>query len=187
MTGWAGRVLAIRILAGIAAIGLVLGLVGGALLIFGGSDKTSDDRKQLVANTSDFAVTYNTYDVAKLANYQQRVKGLLTPSYDKQFVAVTDALFKALKDKKQKSGDAKVLSVAVESIDEDSAETIVAVDANVSNVDTEAAVQRHFRWKISFTKTKGKWLVSKFESVAAVTAQTVTPTPTATTEGSGSE
>jgi len=184
MTEWVSRPLTIRILSGLAALGLVLAAIGGALLVFGGpAGGTTGDRKLVIARTSDFAVTYNTYDVANLADYQTRVKGLLTPSYDKQFVQVTNALFQALKSKQQKSGEAKVLAVAVDNIDKDSAQTIVAVDSTVTNTDNKVAVIRHFRWKLSFTKIKGDWLVSNFESVAAVTAATATPTPTPTTGG----
>ncbi len=94
----------------------------------------------------------------ELADYQKRLKGLLTPSYDKEFVKITDAVFKALESKKQKSGDAKVLGTAVDSIDKDSAVAIVAVDSKITNTDNEAAVLRHFRWKVSFVKRKGEWL-----------------------------
>jgi Mce-associated membrane protein len=48
----------------------------------------------------------------------------------------------------------------------------VAVDAAITNTDNQAAVQRQFRWKVSFTKAKDQWLVSNFESVASVDAQT---------------
>ena len=128
---------------------------------------------------------YNTYDVAELADYQKRLKGLLTPKYNEQFVKVTNAVFEALKDKKQKSGDAKVLGVAVDSIDKDSAEALVAVDATITNTDNEAAVVRHFRWKVSFTKTDDEWLVSNFESVAALPRRPRTPArrPARATEG----
>jgi Mce-associated membrane protein len=172
----------IALLAVAAVVGVVLSLVGGYLLINESSGDTSgdSDRNQVTARANDFAVAYNTYDVVDLADYQKRLKGLLTPDYNKQFVGVTDAVFKALEQKKQKSGGAKVLGVAVDSIDEDSAVAIVAVDAKISNTDTDAEVLRHFRWKLSFTKTKDEWLISNFESVAAVDAE-ATPAPSAST------
>lgn len=180
---------AIPLLVAVTVLGVVLAAVGGFLLTrddSGGSE--SSDRKEVTARANDFAVAYNTYDVVELADYQKRLKGLLTPAYDKQFVQVTDAVFKALETKKQKSGSANVLGVAVEDIDKDSAVTLVAVDAKISNTDNKAAVLRHFRWKVSFAKTKGEWLVSNFESVAAVDAEatpapTTTPSPDATQGG----
>lgn len=181
----------VRILAILTSIGLVLGLLGVFLPKAFGDDDTygGAEREKVISRARDFAAAYNTYDVAELADYQKRLKGLLTPKYDDQFVQVTNAVFKALKSKKQKSGDAKVRGVAIESIDEDSAETIVAVDSTITNTDNKAAVVRHFRWKVSFTKSGDRWLVSNFESVAAVTAtagdpSATAPTPSATaTEG----
>jgi Mce-associated membrane protein len=167
----------------------MLGLLGVFVPKVIGDDDTygGTEREKVISRARDFATAYNTYDVAQLADYQKRLKGLLTPEYDEQFVQITDAVFKAIKSKKQKSGEAKVRGVAIESIDEDSAETIVAVDATITNTDNKAAVVRHFRWKVSFTKSGEDWRVSNFESVAAVTATAgdpTTPAPSATaTEG----
>ena len=187
MTEWSGRPRAIRILAGITALGVVLALVGFTVpKVWSSDDGDSSARQEVVSRATDFAVAYNTYDVANLRDYQKRLKGLMTTKYDQQFEQVTDAVFKALKDKKQKSGDAKVLAVAIDNIDKDSADALVAVDASITNTDNAASVLRHFRWKVSFTKSKGSWRVSNFESVAAVSASAGTPTPTpSATDGGG--
>ena len=188
-TDWSSRPRVVRILAVLTATRLVLGLLGVLLPKFIGDDDAygGADRELVISRANDFATAYNTYNVAEVDDYQKRLKGLLTSDYDEQFVQVTDAVFEALKEKKQKSGEAKVRGVAVESIDDDSAEAIVAVDATISNTDNKAAVVRHFRWKVSFVKSGNEWLVSNFESVAAVTATAgdpsataPTPTPTAT-------
>jgi hypothetical protein len=139
-------------------------------------DDDESERNAVISRASDFAAAYNTYDVADLADYQKRLKGLLTPSYDREFVKITDAVFGALKDKKQRSGDAKLQGVAIDSIDDDSATAIVAVDSRITNTDNPAAVERRFRWKVTFIKDKGTWLVSNFESVASVDAQTAPAT-----------
>ncbi|MDX6277615.1 MAG: Mce-associated rane protein [Nocardioidaceae bacterium] len=186
MTTWSGRTRAILVLGGIAALGLVLALTGAIVNAASSSDDgESAAKEQVISRANDFAVAYNTYDVAHLADYQERLKGLLTPSYDKQFVQVTNAIFNALKDKKQKSGDPKVLAIAVDDIDKDSAEALVAVDASITNTDNAASVLRHFRWKVSFTKSKGEWRVSNYEVVAAVAASAGTPTPSATPTDGG--
>ncbi len=183
---WSGRTRAILVLVGIVALGLVLALTGAIVNAASSSDDAeSSARQQVISRANDFAVAYNTYDVANLADYQQRLKGLMTSTYDKQFVQVTNAVFKALKGKKQKSGDAKVLAVAIDDIDKDSADALVAVDASITNTDNAASVLRHFRWKVSFIKTKGEWRVSNFESVAAVGATAGTPTPSATATDGG--
>jgi Mce-associated membrane protein len=186
---WSARPLVIRILAGLTALGIVLALAGWLVLPrLSGDDDDAAERNQVTSRANDFAVAYNTYDVADLADYQKRLKGLLTPAYDKQFVEITDAVFGALETKEQKSGDAKVLGVAIDTIDDDSATAIVAVDASITNTDNEAAVERRFRWKVSFAKTKDEWLVSSFESVASVDAQAspVPPDPAAEAPADGS-
>jgi hypothetical protein len=168
---------------------VVLSAIGGVLLLLdpSGDDGDSKDRNAVISRANDFAVANNTYDVVELADYQKRLKGLLTPDYNKQFVKITDAVFKALEAKKQKSGSAKILGTAVDSIDEDSAVAIVAVDAKITNTDNEAAVLRHFRWKVSLVKRKGEWLVSAFESVAPVQAQATPAAPTPSTTEGGAE
>lgn len=180
----------ILVLSSLIVLGGVLAAVGAVAGPSGGDDGDSADRNRVIARANDFAVAYNTYDVAELADYQKRLKGLLTPTYDAQFVEVTNAIFGALKDKKQKSGDAKVLGTAVESIDDDSAVAIVAVDASITNTDNPAAVLRSFRWKVSFSKSDDEWLVSNFESVASVEAEAGSapaPAPSAGTESGGDE
>jgi Mce-associated membrane protein len=177
---WAHRTLVIAILAGTFVVGLVLVAVG--TLVLPESDSRVDDtaeRNAVVSRASDFAAAYNTYDVADLADYQKRLKGLLTPAYDREFVKITDAVFGALKDKKQRSGGAKLRGVAIDSIDDDSATAIVAVDSSISNTDNPTAVDRRFRWKLTFSKIKGEWLVSNFESVASVDARSA-PVPSQT-------
>lgn len=170
---WPVRPVVIRTLALLTAVGVALVLVGALVLPSFGDDGHDDtaERNQVVSRANDFAVAYNTYDVAELADYQKRLEGLLTPAYNEQFVEITKAVFGALETKKQRSGSAKVLGVAIDSIDDDSASAIVAVDASITNTDNETAVERRFRWKVTFSKTKGEWLVSSFESVASVEAE----------------
>lgn len=163
---------------------VLIGLAG--ILVpkaFSSDDGERADRQQVVAVATDFAVAYNTYDVAKVADYQKRVKGLLSTSYNKEFDAVTSQIFKALVDKKQVSSGAKVLGVAVDSIDKDSAVALVAVDASLTNTDNKAAVARHMRWRLNLVKAKGTWVINKLESVATAEASAGTPTASPT-EGS---
>ncbi|MEO6605982.1 MAG: hypothetical protein ABIN55_10250 [Aeromicrobium sp.] len=189
-SSWSNRPRVVRILSILTVLGLVLGLLGVFLPKFIGEDDTygADQRAKVLSRASDYAATYNTYTTSDLADYQKRMKGLLTPKYDETFVKITDSVFTALKDKKQVSGDPKVRGVAIESIDKDSAVALVAVDATITNTDAAAGVLRHFRWKLTFTRSGKDWLVSNFESVAAVTAtagepSATAPTPTTTTEG----
>jgi Mce-associated membrane protein len=177
------RVIAVLVVT--TALGVVLAVIGGILLVLDPSSSHGDskDRNEVISRANDFAAAYNTYEVQELADYQKRLKGLLTPAYDKEFVKITDAVFKALESKNQKSDGANVLGTAVDSIDKDSAVAIVAVDSKVTNTDNKAAVLRHFRWKVSFVKRKGQWLVSAFESVAPVQAEATSATPSPSSSG----
>jgi hypothetical protein len=153
----------------------VLGvLVGGAGLamphVFGARDEFAAERQAVITRASDFAVTFNTYTSDKKPDYQRRVKPLMTPSYYKDFVKITDVMFQVVEDKKQSSGDVKVLSVAVDTIDKDSASAIVAIDAAVHRSDSERAVARRFRWQLSMRKVRGEWLVNQFDGVPPVEA-----------------
>lgn len=184
MTERSSRNRVIALLVVTTALGVVLSAVG-FFLLRANPYEDSKDRSEITSRATDFAVAYNTYDVSDVKNYQKRLKGLLTPKYDKEFVKVTDVIFKALESKKQKSGGAKVQGTAVDSIDKDSAVAMVAVDAKITNTDNKAAVLRHFRWKVSFEKKGGTWLISDFESIAPRSA-VATPSPSATpSEGSG--
>ncbi|MDR6118638.1 Mce-associated membrane protein [Aeromicrobium sp. SORGH_AS981] len=173
----------------IAVLGVLVGVAGLLVPRFVGGGEDAE-RDAVVARVNDFATTYNTYDVADLASYQERMKPLLTPAYDKEFVRVTNAVFGALESKDQKSGDANVLAVAVDSIDKDSAIAIVAVDASITTSSDETAVQRRFRWKVTLSKSDGDWRVSQFDTVVPLDASTdpgsggATPSPSASPSAS---
>lgn len=158
-------------LVAITVLGLVLG--AGSFLVpdtAGSVDGASPKvRQEVISRVNDFAVTYNTYSVAELEDYQKRVKPFLTPKYDAEFVKVTDGFFTALESRKQTSGEARVLRTAVSSIDQDSAEVLVAVNATLKNTDNAQPIPRNFRWKVSLSKTKGVWKVSSYSSVATDT------------------
>ncbi len=158
-------------------VGIVLAVAGALLVGFGdrlaGASEPSGTASA-VAVSQDFAVAYNTYDVADPEDYKERLEGLLTDDYREQAFSVIDAIFEALAEKEQTSGDADVLAVGVPSIDDDSAQTLVAVDATISNTDVaDAGVERHFRWKLSLVRDGDDWKVDGFESVASVEAEAI--------------
>ena len=161
----------IPLLVAICVVGVLVGGAGlAAPRLFGSRDEFAADRLAVITRASDFAVTFNTYSSNKKPDYQRRVKPLMTPAYYKDFVKITDVMFQVVKDKKQSSGDVKVLSSAVDSIDHDSASAIVAVDASVRRSDSDQAVARRFRWQISMRKVRGEWLVNRFDGVPPVEA-----------------
>ncbi|MGI9085660.1 MAG: hypothetical protein ACR2FE_10295 [Aeromicrobium sp.] len=162
----------------LVVVGVLVGVAGLLIPRITGGGGDDAERKAVVSRATDFAVTYNTYEVAQKDDYQKRMKGLLTSAYFKQFTTVTDALFEALEGKDQKSGEAKVLGVAVDSIDEDSAVALIAVDASITTSRDDQAVPRRFRWKVSFARQKGEWLVRQFETISPLEATTGDPEAT---------
>jgi Mce-associated membrane protein len=161
----------IRALVAICVGGLLIGAAGLVLPhLLGPRDEFAAERQAVLTRASDFAVTFNTYSSNNKADYQRRVKPLMTTSYYKEFVKITNVMFQVVKDKKQSSGDVKVLSEAVDTIDKDSASAVVAVDAAVHRSDSDQAVARRFRWQISLRKVRGEWLVSEFDSVPPMEA-----------------
>ncbi len=166
----------VRLLSILVIVCVLVGVAGLLIPRITGGGGADSERQAVVSRATDFAVTYNTYEVAEKDDYQKRMKALLTPGYYKQFTTVTNALFDALEGKDQKSGDAKVLGIAIDSIDEDSAVALIAVDASVTTSRSEEAVPRRFRWKVSFANQEGEWLVRQFETISPLEATTGEPT-----------
>ncbi len=175
----------IRFFAVVSVVGVLIGLAGIFVPKFtaNGAQNVSSQRERVVTTATDFAVAYNTYNVTNTADYQERMSGLLSKSYRAEFDKITSEIFKLLVPKKQVSNNAKVLGVAIDSFDKDSAVVLVAVDATLTNTDSKDPVARHMRWRLSMVKQNGKWLVDKLASVATAEASTGTPSATPT-EGS---
>ncbi|MGJ9413174.1 hypothetical protein ACHAAC_10745 [Aeromicrobium sp. CF4.19] len=155
----------------VGVIALVVGLVVPML----GDGEESGDRAAVVQRAEDFAVTYNTYDVAEKDEYQERMRDLLTEGFYGEFTQITDAVFSAIDSKDQRSENARVVATAIDTIDDDSAVVLVAVNAAITTAGSEAAVPRRFRWEVTFAKEDGEWLVSQFDAVAAVEAEVGEP------------
>ena len=173
----------VRLLSILTVVGVLVGVGGFLLPRLGGGDDSQRERQEVVRRTNDFAIAFNTYTVEDKADYQKRMKTLMTPSYFKEFTKITNAMFGAIEDKKQSSGDAKVLATAVDSIDQDSAVVLVAVNAGVKSSGAKTAVERRFRWTVTFGRYKDEWRVREFDQVAPLQATTGDATPSPDTQG----
>jgi Mce-associated membrane protein len=173
----------IRLLSILTVVGVLVGAAGLLVPAFAAGDDSQEGRQEVVTKANDFAVAFNTYDVEEKADYQRRMRTLMTPSYYKEFTKITDAMFGAIEDKKQTSDDAKVLASAVDSFDEDSAVVMVAVNAAVKSGAEKAAVERRFRWTVTFGRYKDEWRVREFDAVPTLGAELGEPTPSPDAEG----
>jgi hypothetical protein len=177
----------IRLLSVLTVLGVLVGVAGFLVPAFAGGDDSRGDRQEVVTRATDFAVAFNTYSVEEKADYQKRMRTLMTPAYFKEFTKITDAMFGAIEDKKQTSGDAKVLATAVDSIDEDSAVVLVAVNAAVKSAEDKAAVERRFRWTVTFGRYNDEWRVREFDAVPTMNAELEEPTPTPSPDTEGGD
>lgn len=125
----------------------------------------ADARPDAIAAASRFAESVNSYDVSNLSAYQSRVTPMLTPGFAKQFKTSTQGLL-TLYAKTKVTSTGKVQQAAVESIDSDSAEVLVAVDADMVPAVLNSP---SLRWQVSLVKQDGRWLVNNFTSIDAPT------------------
>ncbi|WP_436701507.1 hypothetical protein [Nocardioides sp. BYT-33-1] len=128
-------------------------------------EERADAAADAVAAASRFAASVNTYDVADVAAYTDRVAALLTEPFAEQFRASTDGLLAAYAETGLAS-TGKVRQAAVDSIDADSAQILVAVDAETTPAGLLANPPR-LRWEVSLVREKGRWLVDDFRAVEA--------------------
>jgi hypothetical protein len=165
----------IRLLIATCVVGVLVGGVGLAMPhVLGSRDKYAADRQAVVTRASDFAVTFNTYSSDKKADYQHRVKPLMTPAYYKEFVKTTNLMYQVAqevaKGKKISSGNVQVLSAAVDTIDDDSASVLIAFNATANRDGSDTDIPFRFRWQISLRKVRSDWLVSRTDTVAPIEA-----------------
>jgi Mce-associated membrane protein len=152
---------------------LVAGVAVGAWSLTRGdsaAQQQADARPDAIAAASQFAASVNTYDVQKLSDYDARVAALLTPAFAQQFKASTQGLLAAYAKTKLTS-TGTVRQAAVESIDADSAQVLVAVDATTSPAGLLTNPPR-LRWEVSLVKQDGRWLVDDFNDIDAASSQT---------------
>jgi Mce-associated membrane protein len=160
-----------RLLVALSVAAVLVGALGLVLPhLVGSRDEFASDRQAVLTRTSDFVVTFNTYSVKDWKDYQKRVKPLVTPTFEKQFIQITNAVFGVVKDKDRRSGDVKVLSQAVERIDKDSAVVITGFDSSVRNNTSKGATVSPMRWAVSLRKVDGRWLVNKSDAVLLMQA-----------------
>ncbi|MBW9204657.1 hypothetical protein KV102_03740 [Mumia sp. zg.B53] len=180
------RLLAVA-LAAVVVAGVVVGVVA---LVRGPQIPAYADaaaRQDVRAATEKFATSVNSYDVKDLDPYVARVKPLLTDDLAVQFEASTKDLLGQFADTGIVS-KGNVEQVAIESIDDDSAEVLAAITVETEPKDVQVG-QPRLRWRVALVREGDRWLVDSFTNVTVETAATpapgAAPTPTPT-QGSGS-
>ncbi|MET0467228.1 MAG: hypothetical protein ABWZ87_00675 [Aeromicrobium sp.] len=150
----------------------VVAVAGGAWLLVRGPQVTptadTAARQDVRAATERFATAINSYDVADLDPYVERVTPLLTDDLAEQFeLSSQDLLARFAQTKIVSKG--KVEQVAIDSIDGDSAEALAAVTVTTVPEDVQYG-QPRLRWRVSLVREGDTWLVDNFANVAVEAA-----------------
>lgn len=167
-----GRVLT----AALVVVALVAAAAGAWLLARGPQVPASADtsaRQDVRAATERFATSINTYDVADLDPYVEKVTPLLTDDLAEQFELSTQDLLSRFAETKIVS-KGKVEQVAIDSIDGDSAEALAAITVTTEPESVQYG-QPRLRWRVSLVRDGDTWLVDNFANVAVETAPTAAP------------
>ena len=127
---------------------------------------TSEQQAQseVVRSAERFTVQANTYTATSMDSYQRSMDTMMSPKFQADYKKVIDQLASTIQQAKITS-KGEILSSAVASLDSDSAQVLVASDADVKTV-YDPSLARHFRWEVSLVKINGKWLVDDFTPVA---------------------
>ncbi len=128
----------------------------------------TSERQDVRAAVERFAAGINTYDVTDLDPYVERMTPLMTDDLAEQFqVSTKDLLARFAEAKIVAKGTAD--QVAIDSIDGDSAEALVAISV-VTTPEEVGYGQPRLRWKVSLVREGETWLVENFANVTVEAA-----------------
>lgn len=171
-----GRLSPALLTAAVALVALLLTMLAGFLVwrslhFEDGPSRLGGERATFIADSErsdalrvaeQYALRMDAIDGADPEGYAKLVKGLLTTKgktkFDKEWAALQQ-----LGMDKQTKGKGEILASALSDIDPDSATTLVAHDAVITN--GQGTTGRHYRWTIELEKVKGRWLVDEFSQV----------------------
>lgn len=123
---------------------------------------TVQARREVQVAVESFVNNLNSYSVADIDSYKQRLMPTMTDGFGRSFSLAVDNLVTQVKATKMTS-EGNVLRTAVSGIDSGNATALVVADANVESMLGERI--RHFRWQVSLVKQDGRWLIDNFRPV----------------------
>lgn len=152
----------------------------------GEADSLQSEREAVMSQTEQFVLRLNTLDPEQLddsghlAEYQQQVAEVVTPTFAADFETNGLPLAERLVTQAGYARNAEVFGLGVESLDGDSATVIVAAGLTGSYPDPkdpENATKRVeadedvLRWEVDLVRTDGEWLVDDYTPVTGEDAQ----------------
>ncbi|WP_157995884.1 hypothetical protein [Thermomonospora amylolytica] len=129
------------------------------------AEAREDQRAAAMQSARQTAVNLATIDHRNLPKSLERVASGLTGEAKDQWGTMSADISKAAQQGKS-TATVRDMRAGVVSMDEDSAEVIVAVTSVVTSAEVPNGQQRYFRWRFDLTRTDGRWLVSNMRLVA---------------------
>ncbi len=160
-TRWRGRLADLALVALVLGLGVALGLIASGLRTAG---RTDDDRQEALAAARQQAVNLTSIDHRTAATDIDRILAGSTGELAAQFRKEKQPLVTLLGTTQSRS-QGEVLDAGVVSLNARTAEVLVAVDANVNNVETQMAgkggLLNRYRMSLSLVRVGSGWLVEQ--------------------------
>lgn len=149
-------------------LGVLVALVA-ALLVVGvplvgkkwAASGEAEQRDAVLASARQVSLNMVSMSYKSVNDDIARVLSGSTGSFKDEFAGYAQTM-KDQVTKNQGTSQGEVLSAGVTSMDDDSAEAIVAVSSTVTSPAVPTGTPRNMRFRFDLVKVKGKWLVSKF-------------------------
>jgi len=129
------------------------------------AENREDQRVAAMQAARQTAVNLATIDHRDLPKSLDRVASGLTGEAKDQWGTMSADISKAAQQGKS-TATVRDMRAGVVSMDDDSAEVIVALTTVVTSAEVPNGQQRYFRWRFDLTRTDGRWLVSNMRLVA---------------------
>ncbi|HEY6737635.1 MAG TPA: hypothetical protein VI076_02210 [Actinopolymorphaceae bacterium] len=149
------------LLAALAALVVAGGFLGAELVRLSGVE---DARAAALRTARQFAVDFTTLDYRKFDRDADRVLDASSGAFRTQYENATGQL-KELVTANKTVTEGEVLDAGIVSFDPDSARVLVAVDAQVRNVEAEKPQLRTFRLQVDLVRERGAWRVVELQFV----------------------
>lgn len=129
------------------------------------ANERADDRRAVLAVSKAEVTELTTLSPATLDATLKRLKSRLTGSFARQFEAFYSTFASVVRQQKVTSRGS-VQSVALTSLTERKAVTLVAARAAVTSKEQKRDVRRAYRFEVSLSKRGSTWLISGMRFVS---------------------
>ena len=124
-----------------------------------------DDRAQALSVARQAAVAFTSYDARHIDEDLDRVRDMSTGDFRDQFTKALGALTGAIR-KAHGVSEGEVTQMGLIRSSDSTAVVIAAVDATITNKETQKPSLRRYRLQITLTLVDDKWLISDISPVA---------------------